>query len=581
MTNWRFSRKRHGAGKVGRPVERTVRLATGLILFSYATSHFINHAFGIRSIGAMEAASLVLLHPWQTIAGRVLLYTSLLAHAALGLYALYRRRHLRIPPGEAWQLGLGLAIPLVLIPHAAAVAIGRSIYGFDPGYSKLLYQLWVVSWDLALPRQYLLLLVVWIHGCIGIRAWLRSKPWYQRFSSALASLATLLPVLALLGFTNAGFDLRDIVQRDPASAAHYMLAQPGTEAAANKATVDRIVDVMSFAYLGLLAGTFGFRALRNWHALRFRAVRITYPGHRVVTVPPGFSVLEASRWAGIAHASVCGGRGRCSTCRVRVIEGAERLPAPLAVERSTLDRIKAPPKVRLACQIRPTADITVEPLVHSLTDIRPGAARFDAAIEGGQELEITALFVDMRDSTRLATDRLPYDALFLFDRYIQAVTAAVRDNAGHVTSIAGDGVMSVFGVEGDAANAARNGCKAALEIWGALDSLNEELAAELGAPLRVGIGLHLGVSVVGWRPGGGSRSLQFLGDTGNIAAKLEAETKQLNCTLLVSAAALARMAALTPDIETFAVSIPGKDQPVQVVAFRQRSTLQRLIFPPA
>src|SRR6267142_3783232 len=125
MTNWPVSQKIRGTGHVGRPVERTVRLATGLILFSYATSHFINHAFGIRSIDAMQAASVVLLHPWQTNLGRLLLYTSLLVHAALGLYAVYRRRHLRIPPSEAWQLALGLAIPLVLIPHAAAIAIGE------------------------------------------------------------------------------------------------------------------------------------------------------------------------------------------------------------------------------------------------------------------------------------------------------------------------------------------------------------------------------------------------------------------------------------------------------------------------
>src|SRR5262249_20046372 len=206
----------------------------------------------------------------------------------------------------------------------------------------------------------------------------------------------------------------------------------GTEAAEASIMLAGMVDGMVLAYLGLLAGTFGFRALRNWHSRRFRAVRITYPGHRVVTVSPGFSVLEASRWAGIPHASVCGGRGRCSTCRVRVVEGIESLPAALAIEQQTLDRIKAPADVRLACQIRPTGHIPVEPLIHTAGEVPPGAARFEAAIEGGQELEIAALFVDMRDSTRLATNRLPYDALFLFDRYIQAVTGAIRENAGIV-----------------------------------------------------------------------------------------------------------------------------------------------------
>ncbi|HEV7411576.1 MAG TPA: hypothetical protein VGO01_24095, partial [Bradyrhizobium sp.] len=115
-----------GLTRAGRRVERPLRLVSGLILFAYATSHLVNHAFGIRSIEAMSAASLVLLNPWQTLPGLTLLYTSFFAHGLLGLYALYRRRHLRMPAGEAWQLALGLMIPLLLIPHAAGVRFGTS-----------------------------------------------------------------------------------------------------------------------------------------------------------------------------------------------------------------------------------------------------------------------------------------------------------------------------------------------------------------------------------------------------------------------------------------------------------------------
>jgi adenylate cyclase len=567
MSNWQPERSDF--------VVRPLRLATGLILFTYATSHFINHAFGIRSVEAFQAAGLILLKPWQTVPGHLVLYTSFLVHGALGLYAFYRRRHLRIPANEIWQLALGLAIPLLLIPHAAEIAIGKSGYGLEFGYPRVLYKFWVLSPDLALPRQYLLLVIVWIHGCIGIRSWLRSKAWYPRTSSALASLATLVPVLALIGFTDAGLNLRETAKRDPVVAAHYVVAQPGTEAGRNYASLMRIIDAMSLAYLGLLAGTFGFRVLRDWHARRFQSVRITYSGGRIVTVPPGFSVLEASRWARIPHASVCGGRGRCSTCRVRVAAGAEGLDAPAPMERQTLIRISAPPDVRLACQLRPTADLAVDLLVRAIQEPGSGAARFDAAIEGGKELEIVALFVDLRESTRLATDQLPYDALFLFDRYIQAVTGAVRQNMGHVTSIAGDGVMSVFGAKGDVANASRDAWKATLQIWSALDSLNRELAGELSGPLRAGMGLHLGVAVVGMIGSDEHRSLQFLGDTGNVAAKLEEQSKSLDCTLVASTAALARIAVSTAGLETTVVSIAGREIPV--VVFRQRSELLQLV----
>src|SRR5262249_5044066 len=123
------------------------------------------------------------------------------------------------------------------------------------------------------------------------------------------------------------------------------------------------------------------------------------------------------------------------------------------------------------------------------------ALRFDAAVAGGRELQIAAMFVDLRESTRLATGRLPFDALFIFDRYIQAVTQAIRRNGGHATSIAGDGVMSVFGVDEAIASAARNAFQAALEIWNGLEILSAELADELRAPLRVGIGVHVGLAV--------------------------------------------------------------------------------------
>jgi adenylate cyclase len=559
-----------------RAIERPLRLATGLILFSYATCHFINHAFGIRSVDAMQAASVYLLAPWQTRVGLWALYSSFILHALLGLHALFRRRHLRMPAGEAWQLGLGLTIPLLLIPHAGAIRIGGDAYGLEFSYARLMYQFWVVSPNFELPRQLLLLLVVWVHGCIGVRAWLRWKRWYPQASGALVSLATLVPVLALLGVVSAGLDLRDLAARDGALALRLGPPDPATAAGLRTVSLGHVIDALCIGYLALVAGTLLLRATRNWHIRRFGALRVTYPGDRVVTVPAGFSVLEASRWAGIPHESICGGRGRCSTCRVSVTAGVEALLAPGPNELRTLDRIEAPPHVRLACQIRPSGDVSVRPLVAAKIQLA-APARFAAAVEGGREREIVAMFVDLRESTRLATGRLPYDALFLLDRYIQVVIGAVRQHAGHVTSVAGDGVMSVFGAEGSAAAAARNAFQAALEAWSGLAALNAELATELEAPLRIGIGLHAGLAVVGWLPSGEAGTLQFLGDTGNVAAKLEAETKQLDCTVIASIAALDLIVPDASRLDIRAVSISGRADPIEVAAFREHDELRRLL----
>ena len=559
----------------GTRIIRGLRLTTGLILFSFATCHLLNHSFGIRSTAAMQAASEVLLAPWQTTAGLWLLYGAFITHATLGLFALYRRRHLRMPAAEAWQLALGLCIPLLVIPHAAGIRIGQSMFGLDYDFARVVHAIWDSPG--LVVRQYSLLLVLWVHGCIGLRAWLAAKPWYPRVASPLASLALLVPVLALIGFTNAGVDTLEAVQRDPGLAARLAIGPPGTPTGADLAAVQRITAIMGWCYVGLVGATFALRLARDWHARRFRAVRIGYPGGRTVTVPLGFTILEASRWAAIPHASVCGGRGRCSTCRVRVIEGADELPPPGEAEIRTLARIGNPMSVRLACQVRPRSDVRVEPLVQPGGAALSGAVRFHAAAAGGAEMEVAALFVDLRESTRLAAGRLPYDALFIFDRYIQVITAAVRHNRGHVTSVAGDGVMAMFlDDDGKTALGVRGAFTAALQLWQGIEALNQEIAAELRQPLRIGIGLHVGPAVVGTIASAGLSSLQFLGDTGNLAAKFQAETRRLDCTLIASAHAVALVAPQPGDRAPVTLTLAGERE-LQVVTMRAPQELQSLL----
>jgi len=551
-----------------------VRLTTGLVLFLYVLMHFLNHSFGIRSVEAMQAASDYLLAPWQTGPGLALLYGALLTHMTLGLYALYRRRHLRMPSAEVFQLVLGLAVPLLLISHAAAVRIAEARYDLQIGYVRVVYQYWLVSPDFALPRQLLLMLVVWVHGCIGIRAWLRSKTWYAARVPQLAALATVIPVLAVLGFVNAGLDMRDVAAANPASLPAHVRDMPGTPQAEAMASVYRAVDMLTLSYIAIVAGVFALRIGRDWHANRFRAVRITYPGGRVVSVPNGFTILEASRWGGIPHASVCGGRGRCSTCRVDIVAGGEDLPPPGAEERRLLDRIGAPASVRLACQTRPERDMAVVPLIHPVSRASDQAGALGMPTIGRREANVAALFVDLRQSTRLADDRLPYDTLFIVERYIGAVSAAVRASGGHITNIAGDGIMSVFGVNGSAGSAVLDATLAAIHLWDGIDALNQELHEELSDPLRFGIGLHVGVAVVGAGWDGGLEGMPFLGDTGNVAARLESEAKRTGTTMVMSRDVLQLLANGSAAHNRASISLPGKQEPMEVTYFQSADELR-------
>src|SRR5262249_25513972 len=159
----------------------------------------------------------------------------------------------------------------------------------------------------------------------------------------------------------------------------------------------------------------GFRAILE---RRRGVVRLTYPDGRTVRVPRGLSVLEASWRFNIPHASVCGGRGRCSTCRIRILGDRRALPPPSPTEHAVLERAGFVPDqaVRLACQLRPQADLTFVPLLPPHADTSHAFARSRA--RAGEERYIVSMFVDMRGSTRLAETRMPFDIVFLINRFV-------------------------------------------------------------------------------------------------------------------------------------------------------------------
>ncbi len=550
-------------------LERSVRLTTGLIMFSFATCHLAAHATGLFLLAGIQAVGHgILLAPWRTPVGLSLLLASFLIHLGLGLWALYRRRHLRMPALEAWQLGLGLTIPFLFTPHVLDARVGVALYGLEDSYLRVLYRFWVSEPLPDLPRQLALLVIVWTHGCVGIHKWLRFRPWYRKRLWLARSVALALPALAILGLTNAGWDTILHAATEPGFAAAHGPPAAGTPQALAPAALAKMSARLLTAYVALLALVFLLRALRSLREHRQSRARIDYPNGKTVLAPCGSSILEASRWAGIPHASVCGGRGRCSTCRVRVSRGLENLPPPSALELATLQRIEAPDGVRLACQVRPTSDVSVTPLV---SPDRPfEGPRLSHGV--GRELSVTALYVDLRDSTRLVAGRLPFDALFIVDRYIQAATGAMLACEGHIASVAGDGIMSVFGLDAEAGSGARHALSATEAVWRAIDGINEDLAAEIGSPLRVGVGVHSGPSVVGSVGAAPQSSLQFLGDTGNVAARLEGLTKEMGCVAIVSATTV-EAAGLSPDWSRADVDIRGRDGAVPVFLIYRREEL--------
>ncbi len=328
-----------------------------------------------------------------------------------------------------------------------------------------------------------------------------------------------MPTLALCGYY-AG--VREIAQR---AREDGWIAQQLTElkapVAAARAHLETIQGQILGAWASGLALALAARQLRRVLARRRGLVRITFPGGRLLEVAPGTSVLDASRLAGIPHASVCGGRGRCSTCRVRVSQGLGDQPAAAPAESTVLARVGAAPNVRLACQLRPSSDIGVVPLLPPTATTRDARTRVTSRSIQGQEREIAILFADLRGFTRIAEHKLPYDVVFVLNRYFEAMGRAIEEASGQVDKFIGDGVMALFGTTGDIALGARQALDAARRMSRNLAELNATLVHDLETPLKLGIGIHVGPAIVGEMGYGRTVSLTAIGDSVNTASRIE------------------------------------------------------------
>jgi adenylate cyclase len=515
---------------------RRLRLGAAYVLLLYLILHFTNHALGLISLEAMAAGRWWFLALWRSGVGTVALYGAITVHGILALWLLYDRRTLRMPLWEATQYALGLVLPALLVVHVVSTRIAWWRFGADDSYPRIVLALWMLSPEFG-ARQALTVVLAWLHACIGVHYWLRFRAWYPRAAPWLFAVALLMPTLALLGFVAAGRDLAALARTPGWTAATLRAANaPGPAQAAQLLAIRRgFLD----SYLIALVVVVIARGLRR-HLERRRSIRITYPNDRVAVALAGFTILDASRLAGIPHASVCGGRGRCSTCRVRIGRGLGELPVPSEAERRVLARVGAAPDVRLACQTRPTRDVSVEPLL--APSVAPAEA-FGTDARQGREQELAVLFADLRGFTRMAENKLPYDVVFVLNRYFEAVGTAITRAGGVTNQFTGDGVMALFGIESGPATGSRQALAAARAMVEGVAALSAELATDLGSPLRIGIGIHTGPAVVGRMGWGESFYLTAVGDTVHVAARLEQATKDYTAELVVSEA-VARQAAL-------------------------------------
>jgi adenylate cyclase len=520
-----------GLVRRGPSIVRRLRLASGLVLFSYVFLHFLNHSLGNFSLEAMEQGAQYAELIWRNPVGIVLLYGAFAVHLALAFWAIYIRRHLRMGWVEGARLVLGLLIPILVLQHALAERLAYAYFNIQPHYRHALLLYWVGDPLNSGLKQLGLFFVAWLHGCIGLHLWLRARPFYRRAAPFLLALAVLVPTIALLGLLHGAQQVETLARTDPAWLAN--VRQTGIRANPQATATLWAVALWSWGgYAGALALVLLARSVRTMVERRRGAIRVIYPDGRSVRISKGLSVLDASRRGGIPHASLCGGRARCSTCRVRVLLGVERLPPMAPVEARVLARLGADRAVRLACQLKPESDISVWPL------LPPETTMADEDLlslgDSGSERFVAILFVDIRRSTQLVENRLPYDVVFILNQFCEAVGSAITSTGGLPNQFIGDGFMAIFGIDTSAAEACGQALEAARLIEWHVGELNHALANELPQLLEVGIGIHGGEVIIGTLGYREHATMTAIGETVHIASRLQDLTKEYDCQLVVS-----------------------------------------------
>ena len=186
---------------------------------------------------------------------------------------------------------------------------------------------------------------------------------------------------------------------------------------------------------------------------------------------------------------------------------------------------------------------------------------------GGQSRHVCILFADVRGFTTLSESMPAQDLVTLLNRYFEQVNQAIHDQGGTISCFMGDGIMAIFGAPKTAARPSTAAFDSARATLTALERLNSELLAEGKTPLAIGIGLHVGEAIVGHLGSKARHDYSAIGDTTNVASRIEGLTKELGYPIVCSQAVISELAQPDGFVDLGLQAIKGHS-PVHVWGWR-------------
>jgi class 3 adenylate cyclase len=260
-----------------------------------------------------------------------------------------------------------------------------------------------------------------------------------------------------------------------------------------------------------------------------------HPDEQSVRFEGEANVLETLVAAGVPITHLCGGKARCSTCRVKVDEGLADLPPRNEKEAAMADRLDFPDEVRLACQTTTRAPLVLRRLVLDDDDAELASQIGKHGLRGpiGREVEIAALFADVADYTSMAESLPPYDVVHMLNRFFNGASEAIEANGGHVDNYIGDAVVAFFGLD-DQPQPAAAAIGSGLAVLDVADELNRYVERIYGTRFAVRVGVDYGEAVYGLLGAEETARETAIGDVVNVASRLQGANKQVGTRMLVS-----------------------------------------------
>jgi len=294
---------------------------------------------------------------------------------------------------------------------------------------------------------------------------------------------------------------------------------------------------------------------------------IEFIGERVIAITKEQSILDASLLAGIPHYHACGGNAKCSTCRVLVVEGIDRLTPANQKESFLKSLMHFPPNVRLACQTRVTAGpVKLRRIIQDETDIGlyVGSAAGDSTQQLGEERDLALMFLDIRNFTHIVENHPAFDVIHIIRKLFSSFQARIESSKGKIVETTGDGVYAVFGYETGKEESAQAAVQTAYSMLEDLQILNETyFIPHFEERIKAGIGIHTGKVVSGTVRVGTENHSVVMGFPVNIASRLQNATKELNNEFIVSSD-IFNLLIDPPALKSQSIFVKGVSHPLTV-----------------